>query len=175
MIEAGIGMGNAHEFRLGAVNRVTKNPAAALAMRIHATTAIIAFAAGRNAGDQRTRSPGLNMVQQSNSVDLMTPIPLMPQKSGPGAAWNNRLLRMLQVGAADCGFDDLDDGIVGGLQNGFGTLLQRLGAGSAGKSSAFITGSRQDYAAEHDRSASARLEADRRLANSAAKWLKGTA
>ena len=51
-IEAGIGMRDADEFGLGAVDGVAENPAAGRAMRVHLLAAIVAFAAGGDAGDQ---------------------------------------------------------------------------------------------------------------------------
>jgi hypothetical protein len=45
-------VGNAHIFRLGAVDRIAEGPATSGAVGIHAPPAIFAFATGRDAGDE---------------------------------------------------------------------------------------------------------------------------
>jgi hypothetical protein len=55
-IEAGVGVGNADELGLRAVDGVAEDPAAGRAVRVHLLAAIDAFAAGADAGDQ-DRSP----------------------------------------------------------------------------------------------------------------------
>ena len=51
-IEAGVGIGDADKLGLRAVDVVAEDPAAGRAMRVHLLAAIVAFAAGADAGDQ---------------------------------------------------------------------------------------------------------------------------
>jgi hypothetical protein len=50
-VEARIGVGDADILGLGAVDLIAENPAASGAVGVHAAPAILAFAAGRNAGN----------------------------------------------------------------------------------------------------------------------------
>jgi hypothetical protein len=67
-IEAGVGVGNADELGLRAVDRVAEDPAAGRAMRVHLLAAIFAFAAGADAGDQH---PVARLERRDGRADLV--------------------------------------------------------------------------------------------------------
>ena len=108
VIETGIGEGNANKFRLGAVDLVAENPAAIDAMRVHATTAIVAFSAGR---DARHDYAIAGVKRGDCRADLVDHADAFVTENAAGRAGRHVTLEDMQVGAADRGLDDFDDGI----------------------------------------------------------------
>ena len=127
LVEAGIGMGNADIFRLGAVDRVAQNPAAGRAMRIHAPPAIFAFAAGGDAGDQ-------NMVARLKSRHAGPASRRCRRLHGPGCAPARRSrtspFRMCRSVPQIVVFDDFDDGVGRLTDARHRPLFERFLAGS---------------------------------------------
>ena len=110
-IEAGVGMGYADIFRLGAVYRVAQNPAARRAMRIHRLAAVDAFAAGADAGDQNTVA---RLESRDGGADGLDDAHAFMTENAAGLAGRDVAFENMQIGAADRGLGDPDDGVAYG-------------------------------------------------------------
>ena len=103
-------MGSSHVLRLGAIDRVAEDPAARGAMGIHATAAVIAFAACRDARDQHAvawAEDGHARAYEVNHANTFVP------ENSTRCASRNVTLQDVQIRAADRGLRDLHDGVVG--------------------------------------------------------------
>ena len=113
-------MGNTNELCLGAVNGMTQHPASSGAVRVHAFAAKIAATAGADTGDENpvarfeSRDASAHGVHNAN--------PLMP-KHRAGFARGHVTFENMQIGTANRGFRDPDDGVGGGLDERFVALL----------------------------------------------------
>ena len=127
-MQAGVGMGNADILGLGPVNGIAQNPTAAGAMRIHAATTIVAFSAGRNAGNQHmiarleARAGGAGAVDNADAFMAQNP---------PRCTAGNVALQNMKIGAADCGLSNFHHSVVRILNDGLGPFFQRFEAGTA--------------------------------------------
>ena len=109
-IEAGVGVGNADELRLRAVDRVAEDPAAGRAMGIHLLAAIFALAAGGDAGDQHVVA---GLEGRDGRPDRLDDADALVAEDAARLAGGHVALEDVQVGAADRRLGDLDDRVGG--------------------------------------------------------------
>jgi hypothetical protein len=107
-MEACVGVRDAHIFRLRAVDFIPQNPTACCAVGVHALAAILAFAAGGDAGNQHaiTRAKrghaGANAVHHANTFVT---------EDATRFAGRNIALEDVQIGPANGRLRDLHDRI----------------------------------------------------------------
>ena len=110
-IEAGVGIGDADEFGLRAVDRVAENPAAGRAVRIHAACRQYSHLPQALTQEIRTRSPGLKCGdarrQPVDDADALM------AENAAGLAGRHVAFEDVQVGAANRRLGDLDDRVGG--------------------------------------------------------------
>ena len=122
-IEACVGVRDAHIFRLRAVDFIAQNPTACCAVGVHALAAILAFAAGGDAGNQhaitraKRRHAGANAVHHANTFVT---------KDATRFAGRNITLEDVQIGPANGRLRDLHDRIRRGGDFGHRTLFERF-------------------------------------------------
>ena len=107
-IEAGVGVRGADELGLGAVDGVAEDPAAGRAMGEHALAAVLAFAAGADAGDQH---PVAGLEGGDGRPDAVDDADALVAEDAAGRAARQVAFEDVQVGAADGGLGDPDDGV----------------------------------------------------------------
>ena len=78
--------------------RVAEDPAAGRAMRIHLLAAIVAFAAGADAGDQ---NPVARLERRDGRPDLVDDADALMAQNAAGLASRDVALEDMQIGAAD--------------------------------------------------------------------------
>src|SRR5690606_12604118 len=127
-VQAVVGVGDAHILGLRAVDQVAENPAAIFAMRVHLLLAVFALAARGHAGNQNTIA--LLEIADPFSDFFDHADPFMPQDA-TGRHRRNVALQNMQVGPADGGACDADDGIGRRLDGGYRDFLQGAFAGTA--------------------------------------------
>ena len=103
-IEAGVGVGDADIFGLGAVDLVAQDPAAGRAMGVHPPAAILAFAAGGDAGDEDAVA---GLERGHAGADLVDHAHAFMAQDAAGRAGRHIALEDVQIGAADRGLGDL--------------------------------------------------------------------
>ena len=103
-------MGNAHEFRLCAVDGVAQNPAAGGAMRKHALAAKFALSAGADARDQ---DPVAGLEGSHRRANAVNHADAFMAENAPRRATRQIAFEDVQVGAANGRPGDPDDGIAG--------------------------------------------------------------
>ena len=122
-IKAGVGVRDTDIFGLGAVNLVAKNPTASRTMRVHAPTAVFAFAARRDTGDQYSVS---RFERRHGGADLIDNAHAFVAENAAGLAGGNVTLEDVQIGAADGCLCNPDNCIRRRAQIRPDMILQRL-------------------------------------------------
>ena len=116
-IEACVRVGNANELGLRAVDLVAENPAAGGAMRIHELSAIVAFAAGADAGDQ---DPVSRFERGDGRADLLDDADALVAENAAGLTGRDVAFEDVKVGAANRRLVILTIASVGAVTPGFG-------------------------------------------------------
>ena len=127
-IEARIRIGNADELGLGAVDLVAEDPAAGGAVRVHQLPAIVAFAAGGDAGDQDAVS---RLERGDGRPDLVDDADALMAENAARLTGRDVALEDVQVGAANRRFRHLDDRV--GRRRDFRVLGALAGLSSPGR------------------------------------------
>src|SRR5690554_4926965 len=101
-------MGNAHILRLGTIAQVAETPTAVLAMGVHLLLAVLTLATGSHTGNDDL----VAFLEVAHPLPdfLHNPYPFMAQHPTFGHC-RYVALEDVQIGAADGGFGDFDDGI----------------------------------------------------------------
>ncbi len=112
---------------LRAVDLVAEDPAAGGAVGVHLPAAIVAFAAGRDAGDEHAVA---RLERRDAGADLVDDADAFVAENAARRAGRDVALEDVQVGAADGGLDDFDDGVARRADFGLGSLFERFFSGS---------------------------------------------
>ena len=156
-IKARVGVRDADVLGLRAIDLVAENPAAGRAMRIHAATAVLALAAGRDAGDE-------NAVAGTEcgdaGADGIDDADAFMAEDAARCAGRDVAFEDMQVGAADRRLRYLHDRVGRCLYRGFWAVFDAFQPWSAER------GIRASLSRTH-RSSSARRDTNRRAAPAA--------
>ena len=121
-------MGDADIFGLGAVDDMAEDPASGRAMRVHAATAVFAFSARRDAGDQ---NPVAGLEGCDPGSDRFDDADAFVAQNAARCTGRHVTFQDMKVGPADGCLHDLHDRIARGLDLRPGPVLQRRLAGTA--------------------------------------------
>jgi hypothetical protein len=123
VIEAGVAIWNADILRLCAIDFVAENPTAVDAMRVHAPAAIVAFSAGRDAGDDHTVA-GLECAHRR--TDFVYDANALMAENASWRTGRYVTFENMQICAANCRLEDFDDDICGHGDVGLRPIFQSL-------------------------------------------------
>ena len=126
LVEAGVGVRDAHELRLGTVDRVAEVPAAAPAVRVHPLLAEVALAAG---GDARDQDAVAALEARHGGARLLDHADALVAEDASVADGRHVALQDVQVGPADGGRRDADHGVGRLSDGGSWHVLPRATAG----------------------------------------------
>src|SRR5690606_6871778 len=119
VVQAGVGVRNADVLGLSAVNQVAQDPAAVAAVRVHADLAVVAAAARGNAGDEHPVARlevGYGLADFFDDADAFMP------EGAPIRHRRHVTRQNVQIGAANGGVRDANDGIRGLLNRRAGLV-----------------------------------------------------
>ena len=108
VVETHVGMRDAHELRLRAVDGVAEDPAPVAAVRVHAFPAVVALPAGRDTGDDH---PIAWMNGRDRRAHLRHDADALVPENPARRHTRQVALQDVQVGTADGGGGDPDDGV----------------------------------------------------------------
>ena len=108
VVKAGIGKRNADIFGLGAIDLVAENPTAVDAMRVHSASAIVAFSARGDAGNDHAIA---GMKPGDRRADFLDHSYAFMTQDATWRAGRHVAIENVQIGSADRRLDNLDDGI----------------------------------------------------------------
>ena len=127
-IEAGVSVGSADEFSLRAVDAVAEDPAAGRAVRVHLLPAILAFAAGADAGDKNMIS---RLERRDGRANLVDDAYALMAQNAAGLASRDVTLEDVQVGSANRRLYYFDDRVRGRRDFRLWMVFQRFLARSS--------------------------------------------